>query len=482
MYDLAIVGAGPAGMAAAVAVADAGFRVMVVDEQARAGGQIFRRPPEAWGIRHGNYRPYRWAAGLIDAFEAHPGIETAFRSTAFGVLRDRDPDGQMQLQLAVQGPQGSRSIAAKRLLIATGAYDMPVAFPGWTLAGVMTAGAVQSLLKSQKLLLGKRLVLAGSHPIQLILAAQLLEAGADIAEIAFARGLPQLSEMLAAMPAVPGHVSLFAEAARALAKITLKGVKISRNTIILGAIAAPGDGGLQEVELSKVDRDWQPCGPRRRIKADVLALGYGFNPSTELARQAGCALRWNSAAGGWVVGHDDAFQTDAAQIYVAGEPTGVAGAERARAEGQMAGLSIAEALGAALPAAQRKRAARLLARAGRFSAVMQQMFAPQRQALAALSRQEDVIICRCELVRNGQLETALERNPFMLSASAVKLETRCGMGPCQGRYCEGTLAARIAAMRGAAIADSGHFNIHLPVKPVPLQAYCGLASEMPRDG
>ena len=469
MIDLAIVGAGPAGMAAALEVAEAGFSVLAVDEQARAGGQIFRRPPPEWGIRHGDYRPYGWAQGLIEGFEEHPRIAALFRATAFGVLRD----GEGGLQLAVHGSQGGRLVAARRLLLATGAHDMPVAFPGWTLPGVMTAGAVQSLLKSQKLLAGQRLVLAGSHPILLILAAQLLDAGAEIAEIAFARGLPRPAEMARALPAVPGHVALFADAARALRKIVAHGVRLSRRTIVTGA---EGGDTLAGVRLQKVDRDWRPEGEARLVAADVLALGYGFHPSTELARQAGCALHWHSAAGGWVVEHDAAFRTTAEGIFVAGEPTGIAGAERAWAEGRVAGQAIAASLGAAPDAARQAGAARMLARAGRFSRVVQAMFAPNRPALAALSRPEDTIICRCELVRSGQFEAMLTANPFMLSASAAKLECRSGMGPCQGRYCEGTVAARIAAARGAPIEASGRFTAHLPVKPVPLQAYCDLGA------
>lgn len=474
MRDLAIVGAGPAGMAAALAVAEAGFSVTVIDEQARAGGQIFRRPPEAWGERHGNYRPYPWARELIEHFEDHPAIEAHFRSTAFGVLHDRDGAEPAALELAVNTPNGGRRVASRRLLLATGAYDMPVAFPGWTLPGVMTAGAVQSLLKSQKLLVGKRVMLAGSHPIQLILAGQLLDAGAEIVEISLARDLPGLFEMAKALPAIPGHVSIFAEALRAMAKIARHRVPVSRRTVVSEARAI--DDRL-EVRLSRVDAKWVRSGEDHVVEVDVLALGYGFSPSTELARQAGCALCWNAAGGGWTVSHDAEFRSSAPDIFVAGEPTGVAGAERAWAEGHMAGLSIAASLGAAVDPSTLTRAKQRLASAARFSTVMQTMFEPHRAALAELSCQEDTVICRCEEVRNKRIEAALAGNPFIQSANALKLECRSGMGPCQGRYCEGTIAARIAKARGASIEESGRFNAHLPVKPVPLAAYRDIANE-----
>ncbi|BBU55943.1 hypothetical protein KU6B_22080 [Mameliella alba] len=414
MRDLVIVGAGPAGMAAALAAAGAGLTVTVADEQARAGGQIFRRPPAEWGTRHGPYRPYGWARDLIERFEDHPGIQTHFRSTAFGVLRDRDDPDAATLSVAVSTPGGGRQIAARRLLLAT---------------------------------------------------------GAEIAAIALARDLPGPAEMLRSLPAIPGHVSIFAEAARAMHKILHARVSILRRTVISDVVE--GNGGLG-IQLAEVDRDWALTGKTHNLSAEVLALGCGFTPSTELARQAGCDLIWNSAGGGWTVEHDDTFRSTAPGIYIAGEPTGVAGAERARAEGHMAGLTIAVSLSGPLETTDLPGARKQLASAERFSGVMQRMFDPRRNALAELSRRNDTVICRCEEITSGQIEKALANNPFMSSASPVKLECRSGTGPRQGRNCEGTIAARIATSRGMPITKCGRFNAHLPVKPIPLEAYRGL--------
>jgi NADPH-dependent 2,4-dienoyl-CoA reductase/sulfur reductase-like enzyme len=271
-----------------------------------------------------------------------------------------------------------------------------------------------------------------------------------------------------------------AEAARAARTIVAHRVKVSTHTIIA---SAQGAAAVDGVELVAVDANWRPVGTPRRIAADLLVLGYGFSPATELARQAGCELRWSSPLGGWVVAHDESFRTSAAEIFVAGEPTGVSGAERSWAEGQLAGFAIADSLDAArgpdAPAA-RARARRRLARAGRFAKVMQDMFEPRREALAALSQTDEAIVCRCELVTSREIDQALGANPFISSANALKLECRSGMGPCQGRYCEATVAARVAQARGARIEDSGFFNAHLPVKPVPLSAYRTLGSETVR--
>lgn len=474
--DLTIVGAGPAGMAAAVTAADAGLDVLVVDEQAQAGGQIFRRPPRGWREEK-SFAPYSWAAELIDRFERHEHIRCSFRSTAYGVLRDRKSDEnasgveRIDLRLAVSTSDSGALVRTERLLIATGAYDMPVAFPGWTKPGVMTVGAVQSLLKSQKVLAGRRIVLAGSHPLLLVAAEQLLDAGADIAEIAFARGLPSVAEMTRVVPAAPGHLGVFAEAGRSLAKIVSRGVKVNTRTIVSEATGGPAVRG---VRLRKVDAHWHPVGDSRHLEADLLVLGYGFSPSTELARQAGCEMRWNSRLGGWVVAHDDRFATSSPGVYIAGEPTGIAGAESSRSQGRIAGLCIAESLGAALAQHELAEARKEQRRAERFSRVVQSMFEPRRQALADLSRAEGTTVCRCELVSSERIEEVLEQNPFISSANAVKLECRSGMGPCQGRYCESTVSARVAKARNISLEDAGYFTAHLPVKPVPIESYRSL--------
>ena len=474
MVDVVIVGAGPAGMAAALAVADEGFDVIVVDEQARAGGQIFRRPPAAFDAGQPDYAPYRWAAGLIERFENHPRIFTRFRSTAFGILKETDnPSGETRLAVALDTPAGGERVEAKRILLATGAYDLPVAFPGWTKPGVMMVGAAQSLLKSQKVLAGQKIVLTGSHPLLLIAAKQPVDAGARVQEIALARGIPSVLELAKSLPAAPGNLSVFGEAIRALATLARARVKISTRTLVT---EASGDTAVASVRLARVDRGWKPIGTEREIPADLLLVGYGFSPSTELARQARCDLEWDAKKGGWIVAHDERSETNVPGIYVAGEPTGIAGAERSRAGGELAGLHIAESLGAAGDSLETKTAAaaRRMAGAERFSRVVQDMFEPQRMALAELAQPAGTIVCRCELVTSGEIDEILKANPFISAANAVKLECRSGMGPCQGRYCGGTVAAQVARAREISIEQAGHFTAHLPVKPVTLSRYSAL--------
>lgn len=461
--DLVVVGAGPAGLMAALTAADHGLQVVVVDEQRRPGGQIFRqRPPEFAAQEWTPPAGYPWARELLDRAEDAVGIDWQFQTGALGVLHD-DADDE-QILLATNGPAGRGMIRAQRLVIATGAFDMPVPVPGWTLPGVMMAGAVQTLLKSQQVLAAQRLVLAGSHPLLLLVADQLTAAGAQVAEVALARGLPTPREMVAAAQAVPGHLSLLGDSALAVARLARARVRISPRTLVT---AAHGDQHVNAVSLRRVDRRWQPVGQERRVPTDGLVLGYGFQPSTELARQVGCQMRWDSAAGGWVVAHDERMATDVARVYVAGEPSGVSGAEMARAQGWLAGVSVVQDLTGGSLADEVNRAAAAIRSAGRFSRIVQQMFAPKRGALVDLA-QDDTTVCRCELVTRGSIERVLDDNPEMSSASAVKLECRSGMGPCQGRYCETSVGQLVSRRTGRPMQQIGYFNAHFPIKPIPL--------------
>ncbi|GAB3124970.1 NAD(P)/FAD-dependent oxidoreductase [Glaciibacter psychrotolerans] len=504
MFDVAVVGAGPAGIAAALSASAAGARVVVIDEQRRPGGQIFRQPPREFvGSKAKFSAGYPWAYDLLEQADAAPGITWKHESTAFGVFRDRAEDSLQGtadpspegIQLAISGPNGAERLPVRRLLIATGAYDLPVAIPGWTLPGVMMAGAVQGFIKSQRLLVSERLVLAGSHPLLLVVADQLRASGADIAEIAFARGLPSLREAFGALPAVPGHTRLFAETGVALTRLIAAGVRISTRTV---ATRAVGTDRVEGAELARIDENWKVKGSPRVVPASTLVLGYGFQASTELARQAGCTMLYNSAKGGWIVAHDQNMATSSPGIYVAGEPTGVAGAEQSRAEGHLAGLAIAQDLG--FGRARSRARARASDRdhslttatddltsavesartdvhhAQKFSSVVQSMFAPNRKGLAALAT-PDTIVCRCELVTQDTVTNVLAHNPHLSSASGVKLECRSGMGPCQGRYCETTVASLVAIERGRSIADVGSFTAHVPVKPVPVSALTVLDGE-----
>ncbi|KAA1380709.1 FAD-dependent oxidoreductase [Aeromicrobium fastidiosum] len=476
-HDLAIVGAGPAGMTAALTASRLGLSVVVIDEQQRPGGQIFRQPPANRSAGPKAVRGYPWGHRLVVAAEAADNVEWRYGTTALGVLRPAPPGEG--IELVVRDDDGADRISVRSLLIASGAMDLPVAFPGWTLPGVVTAGGVQTMLKAQDLLLARDVVLTGGHPLLLVVAGLIHEKGGRVVELAMPRSQGSLREMTRALGALPGHLGILANAASTAARLVASGTPIRSGSIVT---AARGDGRVEEVDVARLGpgNTLVPDQTCRTVAADGLVVGYGFQPSTDLARQAGCELRWDSPAGGWVVAHDDELRTTVPGVYVAGEPSGVAGADQSRAEGQLAALCIVHALGGTTVELDREivRARRALRHTNRFASTVQRMFEPPRQTLAALA-DADTTVCRCEGVTRERAETVIDDNPFISSIGALKLECRTGMGPCQGRYCELTVAGLLAQRRDMSIDEVGAFNAQFPIRPATVGELSRMAGDRP---
>jgi D-hydroxyproline dehydrogenase subunit alpha len=476
--DVVVVGAGPAGLAAALILAEHAVDVVVVDEGARPGGQIYRQPPQSFDVR-GWLTGRAYAAGreLLDRAQGAAGIVWRSETTAWGIFgagaeASAWADGSTAdgVVVALAGPTGLDRVRARRLLLAPGAYDLPVASPGWTLPGVMTAGGVQAFVKSQRLLPGRRFVLAGAHPLLLVVADQLVAAGADVATVAFAQPRPALVDALADLARLRGRWGALGQAAGPLARLRRARVPVTFGRLL---VRAEGDGVVSSATLARVDAAWRVVArSEETVPCDTVALGYGFVPSTELARQAGCRCRWDGPAGGWVAEHDAWLRSSDRRISLAGEITGVAGAEQAAEEGRLAALGILADLGRLAPADITRLAGpvrRRLAAHRRFTAVVQRRFAPRHAALAALAGDETVV-CRCEELTAGTLRRALDEHPHVGTTDALKLLTRAGMGPCQGRMCQPTVAQLVAAARARDVASVGPYRARAPVKPIPLGA------------
>ncbi|HEY8484631.1 MAG TPA: FAD-dependent oxidoreductase [Longimicrobiales bacterium] len=380
--DVAVVGAGPAGIAAAVRAAESGLRVVVVDEGFRPGGQIWRhRTPDA-------LPPVarRWLGRL-----ERSGARVLCQATVV----DAAPEGR----LTVEQPGAPMIVEAGKLVLATGARERYLPFPGWTLPNTVGVGGAQALLKAGASFAGKRVVVAGSGPLLLAVAAGLAEAGARVAVVAEQAPAAAVLPFLVGLWRWPGKL-LQAAGYRA----ALGGARYAWGTWV---VRASGDDVVREVTLTDGRRTWtEPC--------DLLCVGYGLVPNTELARLLGCAVE-----GGRVV-VDRRQETTVRGVYCAGEPTGIGGAEVALLEGEIAGYAVAGREGEVTSRAT------ALARARRFARRLEAAFA-LREELRRLP-DDETIVCRCEDVCYGRLRQ--ER-----SARSAKLFTRAGMGPCQGRIC-----------------------------------------------
>lgn len=414
-FDIVVVGAGPAGLAAATAAARAGRHVALLDENPRVGGQI-------------------WRAGLGKS-HASPARDRAFAAfdvSGVEIFTDRqviDAEAPGKLNAWADAARTLETFSFGKLIIATGARERFLPFPGWTLPGVFGAGGLQALASSGFDIRGKRVVVAGTGPLLLAVAAHLRQEGAQIVCILEQAPLGRLAKFSAGLISRPGKI-LQGRGLRA----ELAGVPYRAGHWPVEAQGRDKLTGVRFTDGRKVTTE----------TCDLLACGFHLVPNTELAALLGCTI-----AGGEVQ-VDTNQQTSLAGIYSAGEPTGVAGVDAALLEGEIAGLAAA---------GLQDQAARLHARRdaeAAFGRAMTQAFA-LRPELLSLARAE-TIVCRCEDVPFSALQAHAAPQSGWTEA---KLQTRCGMGACQGRVCGPALEA---------IFGWRNNSIRSPLFPIPVAA------------
>jgi NADPH-dependent 2,4-dienoyl-CoA reductase/sulfur reductase-like enzyme len=402
--DVAVIGAGPAGIAAATCAAEAGRRVVLVDEAPRPGGQIWRHIDRA-GLPA---TAQRWL-GRLDRSGASVLQGTAVVDVLPGFVLAAERDGQ------------PLTVSAPNVILATGARERLLPFPGWTLPGVVGAGGAQALLKSGTNLRGQRVVIAGTGPLLLAVAGALARAGVRVTAVIEQAPARRVYEFAASLWRSPARVAqALIERASSRSAQYITGSWVQRAT---------GDETVTEVVVTDAR------GRQRVVPCDLLCVGYGLVPVTELARRSGCAVE-----GGRVV--VDAHQrTSIAGVWCAGEPTGIGGVDASLVEGEIAGR---DATGDK-PPSDRLRALRDSHR--RFAARLDLTFALRDELRAIVAT--DTIVCRCEDVTWGRIAGDW-------SARETKLRTRAGMGPCQGRICGAALEF---------LLDYGTDSIRPPVLP-----------------
>jgi NADPH-dependent 2,4-dienoyl-CoA reductase/sulfur reductase-like enzyme len=460
--ECVIVGGGPAGLAAARTAARYGVRVLLLDENPELGGQYYRQMP-------GSFRPLQPAAvgretlegrALIDEVRTLP-VEIQQESVVWGVFDQRI--------LAVSTSDRTERIEAATLVLAPGAYDRPVPFPGWTLPGVLTAGGAQNLMKAYGVLPGRRVLVAGSGPLLLVVAHHLLRGGAQVLAIAEAAPMRRLWRYAHRM--LP-HLNFVQQGYRYRREIQEADVPFLPGHVIRRAV---GKDSVVTAAIGPCDDDWRPRpGPERQWDVDAVVVGYGFVPSQELARLCGCEHRYDDERGSWLTVRDRDLETTVPGVFVVGDGAGVAGSAVALVEGHYAGLNVARRLGRLSGRAYSREAnrarGRLIHLAG-FRRVMDEIYRFRAGVYAIAHR--TTTLCRCEEVTVGTAQTAIRDGAAHVNE--VKAWTRAGMGRCQGRMCGPALAHLVAAAHGSPVADAGVFTPRPPVKPVPLEV---LAAEV----
>lgn len=449
-----IVGSGPSGIGAAITAADLGLDVTVIDAFDAPGGQVFRSLPAAFRPTRRQPGDYVLGESLRHRFSAAP-LRYLPRTRVWHVGHD--------LVVEAAGPRGASRHPADVLILATGAIERVVPFEGWTLPGVVGLAAATILLKSDRMTPGETVVVAGRGPLLAAVAADCVKIGARVAAVVDANGP---SDWLAVAPRLLARPDQFGRGLGWIAALRRAGVPVLFRHRLQRVESR--DHQLV-VEVTPVGRE---LGDTRRFACDAVAVGDGLVPDVALSRLLGLVHRGDRLRGGLVPDVDAAGRASRRKVYVTGDAAGIAGAAAAFERGRITGLAVAQDLGLAPLGGQR---ATLAAARTRLTAA--DIFAGASRRLMAVSEADyrhlapSTLVCRCEDVSVAEINAAIEDGAGDLDQ--VKAWTRCGMGPCQGRFCGATVAALAARQLGPMPSESGSFTPRPPVRPVAIADLIG---------
>jgi thioredoxin reductase/bacterioferritin-associated ferredoxin len=461
--ELVIIGGGPAGMSAAIRASTWGVDVLLLDQREAPGGQIYRRvesPALADPTLLGD--DYLRGADLVALFR---------KSTA-----DFRPDTVVwevsrKREVYVYGGTGPRIIEARRVILATGALERPFPIPGWTLPGVMPVGGAQSLIKNDGLLPEGPVVLAGTGPLLLLLACQYLDMGVEVAAVLETTPRSNLKRAVAHLPGAMMAGGYLAKGVGLLARLRRAGIRHVRG---VEALRAVGSDHLQQIAFHAKGRE-------HHLDASLLLLHQGVVPDVNLASTVGCALQWDKGALCFKPRVDQWGNSNVDGVAVIGDGAAIVGAHSAKWIGELAGLEAACQLGYIDANARDAQAQKFRNRYRRSLGVrpfLETLYRPPDAF--RIPEDPDVVICRCEEVTAKTVREQIGHGAQ--DPNAIKSRTRCGMGPCQGRYCGLTVSEIIAAETGREISGVGYFRLRPPVKPLPISAILELATgEMPAE-
>ncbi len=449
-YQLVIIGGGAAGLSAAVTAANYDLRIALIDEQAAIGGQIYRgieSVPKQRGKQLGD--DYLHGKSLATAF--HRSDVDYFSSTQVWSVNK-------QGEIGIVNNNQAQILTADQIIIATGAMERPVPFPGWTLTGVMNAGAGQVLFKSAGVVPKNEMVLAGSGPLLLLLATQYLHAGIKIKALL---DMSTLTNHLYALPKLPQ--------ALLAAHYLIKGMKLQQELKQAGIPILEGVSGLKALgDDNKINSiSFKHNRKQKTFTTDLLLIHFGVIPHIWLTQSVGCHHRWDDSQQCWQPKHDQWGKTNLDGILIAGDGSSINGAKAAEYSGKISALQAVYALGKinkqqrhqlTLPAKKSKQQERCI------RPFLERWFAISDALL--ITADDETLVCRCEEITAGEIRQAVHEGHH--DSNQIKFINRCGMGACQGRQCANAVANIVAAETGKTIHEAGIYRGRPPVTPITL--------------
>lgn len=448
-YDIAIVGSGPAGMAAAIDASELGLRVAVIDDQPLAGGQIYRQVGEpALQDRDVLGPDYYYGQSLVQRFSA-ARIERIGNASVWEADRK-------SLCLTQNGQ--SRRLSFNALLLTTGAQERPVPFPGWTLPGVMTCGAAQIMLKASGLGPSTPLVLAGSGPLLLLVACQLLRAGIPIEAVLETTPAANYRDALRELGGALRSWRTLLKGAKLLAELKRGGVRHLSGVTDLRALA-DSEGKVNQV-------NYRHRGREQSLACRTLLVHQGVVPNVQLSRAIGAEHHWDELQQCWRPTLDSWGASSVENLFIAGDGSGIGGALVAEQQGRLAALAIAARLVRITEQDRNEQAALLRRKIDQEMAIRPFLDRLYRPAPEFLRPSDETLVCRCEEVTAGEVRRIARRG--CAGPNQAKAFSRAGMGPCQGRLCGLTVSQLIAETREVPVAEVGYYRVRSPIKPITL--------------
>ena len=457
--DLAVLGAGPAGIAAANVASQEGADVIIIDENSSAGGQIYRSPPKEFET-HKSFKSPEYKEGEKQRnILRNSNVKTLFKHRVWSISSD--------LVISTVGPNGLNSLHPKSLIIANGALERIIPFPGWTLPGVIGLAASTILLKSQYVLPGQSTVVAGCGPLLIAVAYGIVKSGGKVSAIIDLNGK---LDWMKVFPRLLSRPDQLIKGMSWFANIKKAGVKHYGGYTITNTSKV---GDALKISIAPINNAGRIINSKNQkiIEGDCLAIGHGLFPSTEITRLLKAKHQYDPLKGGWVPVIDAHFRSSITGVYIAGDATGISGAFSAVQKGHIAGMAAVRDLN--IMSSQKyerkiKYERNLLKKNENFGKAAVGLMSLKPELIKTIT--SETIVCRCEDVCRSEIDEAISSGARDMNQ--LKAWTRCGMGPCQGRTCSEAIEAILASKLGSREL-AGQWTGRTPLRPIPIDQIIG---------
>jgi len=457
--DLVVLGAGPAGVAAANVASKEGAEVVIIDENSSAGGQIYRAPPNEFqpqnSFKSDEFREGEKQRNILK----NSNVKALFKHRVWSVSSD--------LVVSTVGPNGLSSWHARSLIIANGALERIIPFPGWTIPGVIGLAASTILLKSQYVLPGQSTVVAGCGPLLIAVANGIIKSGGKVSAII---DLNSKSDWIKAFPRLFSRPDQLFKGMSWFANIMKAGIKLYGGHAVTNTKQVDN---VLRISIAPINSAGSILDSKNQkiVEGDCLAIGHGLFPSTEITRLLKAKHIYDPLKGGWVPLIDDDFRSSIPGVYIAGDATGISGAFSAVQKGRIAGMAAVRDLNVMSSQkykAKIKSELIILKKNENFGKAAVRLMKFRPELIQTIT--SETIVCRCEDVFRSEIDEAIESGARDLNQ--LKAWTRCGMGPCQGRTCSEAIEAILASKVGSREL-AGQWTGRTPLRPVPIEQIIG---------